>query len=138
MNPMLMMALLGGMGGMGGGQPQQPGGQQQPAQPQQGQFPAMTAYKMLDGSVGDLPTGSPMGAMARPKMSGADMLGVTDPRQALAQMRGVLNAPSQVPVGKPGMWDKFGAYLNGMPTDERLMLGMSGLDGLMRTLSGKL
>lgn len=132
MNPMMLMAL---MGGMGGGQPQQGG---QPAPPQQGQFPAMTAYKMLDGSVGDLPTGSPMGAMARPKMSGADMLGVTDPRQALAQMRGALNAPSQVPVGKPGMWDKFGAYLNNMPTDERLMLGMSGLDGLMRTLSGKL
>jgi|GEM_PF-5683417 len=173
MNPMILMALLGGMGkggaqsAPGGGAPPQGapqgpqgggggidlmgalgggmGGQPQQQQPQQDQqqpiattpiaptFPAMTGGGATPSS--DLMQ-SPIFAASAYRDRG---LGAVAPHEDVPQdsLMRVGQRAQQGPASMSG-WEKFNAYLKGMPTDQRLMLGMSGLDGLRRTLSGKL
>ena len=111
MNPLLMMMMMnGGMGGGAGG-----GG----IAGTSGGAPGQPAPSTMRDFVGDGPL---LDFINKPKP--------TSPWMGSDSILDIAQPPKQ------SGWDQFGGWLNKMPADTRLMMGMQGLSGLANVLRG--
>lgn len=112
MNSLLMMLMMGGgLGGMGGGADAKP----------KDPYPGASARPVADGALYNMLNGTVGPQKQFPGL----------PDESVLNM-----GASNIPVSRASVWDQFGGYLNKMPADTRMMMGMQGLAGLANALRG--